>query len=1112
MNELNGSAAHPDPENLGAFAEGRLNEAMTREITMHISACNQCLDALGGAVRFGRGERGVEIVTKRLTQRATWLAAAAAILAVIGLGTFRELLRRSGDSQLARLAAAAPRDYRVVEPRLTGFRWAPVRAYRDPASTLWTNEPAYLRMAGAAGEVLEKVRIDSSPETLHAAGVAKLLLHDPAGAVGILETATTRTPDDPHAWSDLAAAQLTLAIQQRRPSVLPLALASEDRALKLDHGLRDALFNRALILENMGLTADAAEAWRAYLTVDADSDWAHEARENLNRLMGPKPGAFKQRVGDIERAAWAGDAVAVRRIVDLYRQEARAYCEVEGLGQWSEAVRSGNATAAAMNLMTVRMVGEALVRLNGESLLSDAVRIIDDASPDPRRTRQLAMAHATYREGRLLYSKQKLPRAERVLSDAADMLASTHSPMEGVARYYVANVIFDQNRVGTAKVLLQQLAVSDVATSHPALLAQVEGQIGLCEGYEGHWHDALSALDSARTRFASLGETGLLSSVESNLAEVYEFLGQPDRAWEHRIPVFRELSNHPIQDRLISALAGATRGELRAERLASALALIDTQLRHASQANNALIVADAQRRRCIIHRRMGDTREAWIDLRQVRTTLTRIADSGLRDRLNAELLVAEGDLRREFDPQRAIALYTAAIDFYAAAGQRFYLPEALLERARAWRHAGSVAESARDLDAGILELEAQRTAASKADLRTGLFDQQSSLFEEAVDLAITRGDLAAAFQYADGAHGRTLLDAAASRTGADVLAVQRALRPGETVLELTLVPDGVATFVVRPNGIFAFRQQVLRRDLEGRVSALRSAIEQREDEKEIRRKAAALFVTVFESSRASLSGTDSLILVGDRFLQRIPFAALYDASRDRWFVEDFALTIAPSAAVWASAEAQRSEESVRSPHALVVSDQGSVDAPPLMWTVEEGREVAALYPMHRILGPGEATVPRFLADSPLYDVVHFAGHARAEGIHDSALLLTRDDEGASALTTEVIAMMDLRRTRLVVLAACGTAAADSSSMEGMPSLARAFLAAGVPSVVGSLWPIDDKEAAAIVIEFHRQLSRGSDTSHALRNAQLLMMRQRRPSSRHPAAWAALEVVGASIRI
>jgi CHAT domain-containing protein len=169
-------------------------------------------------------------------------------------------------------------------------------------------------------------------------------------------------------------------------------------------------------------------------------------------------------------------------------------------------------------------------------------------------------------------------------------------------------------------------------------------------------------------------------------------------------------------------------------------------------------------------------------------------------------------------------------------------------------------------------------------------------------------------------------------------------------------------------------------------------------------------------------------------------------------------------------------------------------------------EEASGYSGRHTLSGSDATAARFLSLAAESDVIHFAGHARLGA--DPALLLNATDE----LRAVEIARVRLPRPRLVVLAACGTAAGTGDGFDGPRGLAGAFLTAGAGAVVGTLWPVDDAEAAALFTEFHRRMRNGEDAAAALRQAALLLLRGSNIRGRHPAAWAAAELFGGNVTI
>jgi CHAT domain-containing protein len=183
---------------------------------------------------------------------------------------------------------------------------------------------------------------------------------------------------------------------------------------------------------------------------------------------------------------------------------------------------------------------------------------------------------------------------------------------------------------------------------------------------------------------------------------------------------------------------------------------------------------------------------------------------------------------------------------------------------------------------------------------------------------------------------------------------------------------------------------------------------------------------------------------------------------------------------------------------------------PLPDLEREAVVVARLYPASTLVRSRQASVERFLAEAAKNDIVHFGGHALIDSIdpaHSALVLAPRPNGEPGLLDCRRIATAQLRRPRIVVLAACSTMRGRSGRAEGTPSIARSFLAAGVPTVVGTLWDVDDAETAVLVSNFHRYIARGIAPAAALRAAQLKALRDPYPGSSHPGSWAAFALLG-----
>jgi len=96
---------------------------------------------------------------------------------------------------------------------------------------------------------------------------------------------------------------------------------------------------------------------------------------------------------------------------------------------------------------------------------------------------------------------------------------------------------------------------------------------------------------------------------------------------------------------------------------------------------------------------------------------------------------------------------------------------------------------------------------------------------------------------------------------------------------------------------------------------------------------------------------------------------------------------------------------------------------------------------------------------------------------------------------------------LTVLSACKTGDGILQTGEGVMSLARSFLYAGCPSIIMTLWSVEDQSSAKLVTSFYKNLTEGISTSRALQQAKLEHLQNANRLSSHPFFWAAYVNIG-----
>jgi CHAT domain-containing protein len=144
---------------------------------------------------------------------------------------------------------------------------------------------------------------------------------------------------------------------------------------------------------------------------------------------------------------------------------------------------------------------------------------------------------------------------------------------------------------------------------------------------------------------------------------------------------------------------------------------------------------------------------------------------------------------------------------------------------------------------------------------------------------------------------------------------------------------------------------------------------------------------------------------------------------------------------------------------------------------------------------------------PNCGVLHFAGHSVTDddAVRTSALLLAPSGDDHGEFLLKDIAALRIPNVRLVVLAACGTAARITRG-DGAENIALAFMAAGVPTVVASLWDLADGTSSETMTSLHRELGAGVSAARAVQ--ALIVARLRRDDrTRLVRQWSNIVTVG-----
>ena len=331
--------------------------------------------------------------------------------------------------------------------------------------------------------------------------------------------------------------------------------------------------------------------------------------------------------------------------------------------------------------------------------------------------------------------------------------------------------------------------------------------------------------------------------------------------------------------------------------------------------------------------------------------------------------------------------------------------------------------------------------------------------------------------------------------------VQALLPEGTTLLEYFVTGQGkTILWSVTRDRVAVHLLPIGRADLAGRVQAFRAAIASRAQPDETAALAQALYAALV---RPGLEGATprELVVVPHDALHYLPFQALMPEP-GHYLLQDAPLHYYSSASLMQFTRAKTSE-ALPTLFALGNPDLGDPTLT-LRYAEREVREIARLFSDTVLVTGPAATKTAVRQESGHKRILHFAAHAELDEADPlgSALRLTPAAGDDGRLEVQEVFGLELHAS-LVVLSACNTALGHLSRGDEITGLTRAFIYAGTPTVITTLWQVSDRASYELMQEFYRQLQTGATKAAALRAAQLATLQQ----YDHPYYWAAYELTG-----
>lgn len=252
--------------------------------------------------------------------------------------------------------------------------------------------------------------------------------------------------------------------------------------------------------------------------------------------------------------------------------------------------------------------------------------------------------------------------------------------------------------------------------------------------------------------------------------------------------------------------------------------------------------------------------------------------------------------------------------------------------------------------------------------------------------------------------------------------------------------------------------------------------------------------------------TPHLILVPHAMLHYMPFTALTDGTM--YLGDRFLLATLPSASTLPFVlQKRKAPGSLPPPLILGNPTTARPDLPSLQYAEDEARHIGQLYGVTPLTRE-RATEQTLIEQAGGAGIVHLAAHGEfnaSEPLESFiALAPDRDNQQDGQLTVrEVYNTLRLPHADLVVLSACETNVGEISDGDEVVGLTRAFIFAGTPSVIATLWNVKDRQTGLLMEHFYTLLRAGASKTAALQKAQQAV----RKVYPHPYYWGAFVLTG-----
>lgn len=330
------------------------------------------------------------------------------------------------------------------------------------------------------------------------------------------------------------------------------------------------------------------------------------------------------------------------------------------------------------------------------------------------------------------------------------------------------------------------------------------------------------------------------------------------------------------------------------------------------------------------------------------------------------------------------------------------------------------------------------------------------------------------------------------------------INPQTAVIYPIILPNRLAVILTLPNQPLSYYETSLpQSEVEGILDQMQQSLRPTSFSQERLPIAKQVYDLLLRSAQDKLaaSGVTTLVFVLDGSLRNLPMAALYDGQK--YLIEKYSIALVPGLQLLQPQPLKR-QQLKGLLGGLSEARQGFSAIPAVALEVNQiETEIPAQVLLDRRFT--SITIQNQLNSAP-FPVIHLATHGQFSSKAEDTFILTWDDRiNVKQLDTLLRAREqgEVKPIELLVLSACQTATGDRRAALGLAGLA---VRSGARSTLATLWSVNDRSTASLMVEFYRELGQAGVTkAQALRSAQLALLKQ--PQYEHPYYWAAFILLG-----